>query len=85
MCIRDRVYGDADISSNSDIFLVTKIGSRNDTTTFFKSKENEIWVNCGCFSGNIDQFATKVTETHGDNEHGQAYRLACLLYTSRCV
>lgn len=70
------VYGDADISSNSDIFLVTKIGSRNGTTTFFKSRENEIWVNCGCFSGNIDQFATKVTETHGDNEHGQAYRLA---------
>jgi len=54
---------------------ISKIGSRNDTTTFFRSKLG-IEVSCGCFLGTIDQFADKVDRAHGDNVHGKAYHLA---------
>ena len=70
-----RVYGDAWVSGDASIMWISKIGSRNGTTTFFRSKLG-IEVSCGCFFGTIDQFAEKVGQTHGDNEHGKAYRLA---------
>jgi len=70
-----RVSGDARVSDNASIMWISKIGSRNGTTTFFRSKLG-IEVSCGCFFGTIDQFAEKVGQTHGDNEHGKAYRLA---------
>ena len=52
------------------------IGSRDDTVTFCRSKERKIIVAVGCFSGTIDEFEKQVDVTHGDNEHGKAYRLA---------
>lgn len=33
-------------------------------------------VGTGCFWGTIDEFAAAVEKTHGDNEHGKAYKLA---------
>jgi predicted RNA-binding Zn-ribbon protein involved in translation (DUF1610 family) len=33
----------------------------------------------GCFTGTLDDFLAKVTETHGDNKHAAAYRLAAEL------
>ena len=54
---------------------MSKIGSRLGTTTFFKSKLG-VEVCCGCFSGTLEQFEEKVNETHGNNKHGEEYRLA---------
>ena len=56
--------------------LISSIGSRNDTTTFFTTKDRRISVSCGCFHGDIDQFAAAVEETHSGNEHAKAYMLA---------
>jgi hypothetical protein len=65
------VHGDAD-------YLCFKgLGSRNRYTTFFKCKDEHIHVECGCFSGNIDEFEAKVRETHGDNKYAKEY-LACV-------
>ncbi|WP_331655221.1 hypothetical protein, partial [Aminipila sp.] len=69
------VSGDAEVSGNAAIMWISKIGSRNGTTTFFRSKLG-IEVSCGCFLGTIEKFADKVEQTHGENEHGKAYRLA---------
>ena len=74
-CVRDN----AKINKISDVLCISPIGSRNDTTTFFKTKDGNICVKCGCFSGTIDRFLEAVSETHKDNKHAKAYRLACEL------
>lgn len=78
-CGNAKVCGNAKISKSNDILCITPIGSRNDVTTFFKTKDNNICVKCGCFSGTIDRFLEAVNETHGENKHAKAYKLACEL------
>jgi len=79
VCDNARVYDNAKINKISDVLCISPIGSRNDTTTFFKTKDGNIRVKCGCFSGTIDRFLEAVSETHKDNKHAKAYRLACEL------
>lgn len=61
-----RIWGDARISDNAMIFKTTHVlvigpvGSRNSYTTFFRDKDNEITVICGCFHGRINKFLKKV-------------------------
>ena len=63
-----------------DHFLtVGPIGSRNDTTTFFRTAKGDIKLMCGCFLGTVDAFLEKVTSTHGDNKHAVSYRAAAAL------
>ena len=71
-----RIYGNAKIESDDCFFMISAIGSRNDTTTFFTGADNKIYVSCGCFKGDIDKFAEAVQNTHGDNIHGEMYRMA---------
>ena len=71
-----RVYGDAEIKSPNDLYTVGPIGSRNDTTTFFRTKENTILVATGCFRGSIDEFEEAVRNTHGDNKYAKEYQNA---------
>ena len=84
-----RVYGNAWVSGNARvdkigaIFWVGAVGSRNDTTTFFKCKDGKVRVTCGCFFGDLTEFAEKVNETHGDNEHGKVYMLAIEMAKAR--
>ena len=73
------VYGNAKVCGKNHILTVGPIGSRNATTTFFRDKNGEISVVCGCFYGNIDDFLKKVEKTHGDNRHAKAYRVAAEL------
>ena len=70
------ISGHAAITKATDILTISPIGSRNDTTTFYKSKNNKIFVKCGCKNTDIDTWLAMVEETHGNNKHGQAYRLA---------
>ena len=91
VCDNARVCGDAHVYNNarvcdnakinkiSDVLCISPIGSRNDVTTFFKTKDGNICVKCGCFTGTIDDFLDAVEETHGENKHAKAYRLACEL------
>lgn len=76
------VCGDAKVCGNAEVFLAShvlvmgSVGSRNDFTTFFRDKDNEITVKCGCFLGKIDKFLEKVTQTHGNNKYALVYRAA---------
>ena len=79
VCGDARVCGEAKINKISDVLCISPIGSRNDTTTFFKTKDNNICVKCGCFTGTIDDFLEAVNKTHGKNKHAKAYKLACEL------
>ena len=71
-----KVCGDAEVFSASHVLVIGAIGSRNDFTTFYRDKDNEITVKCGCFLGKIDRFLEKVTQTHGDSKYALVYRAA---------
>lgn len=70
------VYGNAEIKKKTHLLEIGFIGSRDDVTTFFRTKDKEIFVKCGCFSGNIDEFEKQVQKVHGDDKHGRVYALA---------
>lgn len=76
VCDNALVCGDAYIYSCTAILTIGPIGSRNDTTTFFNRKDGNICVACGCFRGNIDEFAAAVQKTHGNNQFATRYKLA---------
>lgn len=71
-----RVCGDAEVFSESHVLVIGAIGSRNDFTTFFRDKDGEITVKCGCFLGKIDRFLEKVTQTRGNSKYALVYRAA---------
>ena len=71
-----RVSGDARVYGRKHILWISMIGSRDDTVTFMRAKDEKIIVAVGCFAGTIEEFEKQVDVTHGDNEHGKAYRLA---------
>ena len=71
-----KVCGNAEIKLNTHLFQLGAIGSRNDFTTFFRTKDKRLFVSCGCFCGSVDEFEKRVRQTHGNNKHAKAYALA---------
>ena len=69
-----RVSGNAQVSGNSLVFWISKCGSSMRTTTVYADSKINWRVNCGCFTGSIEEFEKSIDETHGDNNHGMAYR-----------
>ena len=78
-----RVYGNAMVDKIGSVFWISAIGSRNDTSTFFKCNDGKIRVSCGCFFGDLEEFSAKVKETHGENEYGRVYMLAIEMAKAR--
>ena len=76
VCGDAEVWGNAKVFSASHVLVIGAIGSRNGFTTFYRDKDNEITVKCGCFLGKIDRFLEKVTQTHGDSKYALVYRAA---------
>ncbi len=76
VCGNAEVFGNAEVYETNHILTIGPIGSRNDTTIFFRNKDRKINVKCGCFRGDIDEFLTAVYKTHGNNKHAQVYKLA---------
>ncbi len=70
------VSGDAMVSQITHLLAIGPAGSRNDFTTFYRDKDKEISVKCGCFCGKINAFLEKVASTHGDSKHALVYRAA---------
>lgn len=70
------IYDDAEVFRTNHYLVVGPIGSRDDYTTFFRSKEGAIKVKCGCFRGTTDEFLAKVEKTHGDSKYAKVYRMA---------
>lgn len=60
--------GDILIESPNDYITIGPLGSRNGDTTFARTTNNDIMVNCGCFNDTIDRFEKAVKETHKDNK-----------------
>ena len=71
-----RIFGNAIIFSDAHWLYVGPIGSRDSFTTFFRNRDNQIYVVCGCFSGTLDEFERAVTKTHAGTKHEVSYKLA---------
>lgn len=56
------------------ILQIGPMGSRHDYLIYCDGE-----VKTGCFTGTLAAFAAAVEKTHGDNEHGVAYRAAIAL------
>ena len=83
VCGNARVCGDALVYKRAHWLCTGPIGSRDDFTTFFRTKEKKIFVKCGCVRGDIDAFAAKVQLTHGDNVHAKVYMAGIELAKAR--
>lgn len=70
------IKANASIKAPSDVLTIGAIGSRDDTTTFYRGADGGIYVSCGCFSGSIDDFAAKVKAVHAGTKHEKTYLLA---------
>ena len=81
--LRGAYFGDANLgganlgewgklSCSSDVLVVGYIGSRDGYTTIFHTDKGT-YVQCGCFKGSIEEFETKVKQTHNGNKHERDY------------
>ena len=71
--LRDADLRDAGkITSVDDILLIGPIGSRADYTHIYRTDKG-IFIKCGCFFGTVEEFASKVKDTHGDNKYANQY------------
>ena len=57
------VYGDARVYGNADYTAIHGFGTQFRTTTFFRCKDKQIRVSCGCFFGTISEFREQVKNT----------------------
>ena len=73
------VYGNAEIGSNANIesnndyIIVKGFGHRNRSTTFFKTKNNEVHVKCGRFRGNLTEFEKEMRKAHQNTKYAKEY------------
>lgn len=70
---------DGYIQSSKDYLVVGPIGSRNDYTTFYRTKTGSIFVKCGCFSGSLYNFEQAVQKQHEGTEFETEYMSAIAL------
>ena len=68
-----RVTGSAQVTSNADFAVIRGFGRVFRTTTFFRCKDNLVRCKCGCFYGTVDEFRSKVGETHGNSKYAKEY------------
>ena len=58
-----QVYGDARVEKQEDIiFTAAKFGTIFRTTTAYRTTDG-IQINCGCFSGNLEDFREQIIQT----------------------
>ena len=67
------VCGDARVYGNADYAAAKGFGSCCRTTTFFRLKNGQVGVKCGCFYGTLHEFREKVMQTHGESKKAKEY------------
>ena len=78
-----RVSGDAQILGNglicdsADYICFKGFGSKSRNTTIFRTRNGNIIVKCGCFTGNLKEFSEKIKETHNNTKYAKEY-LVCI-------
>jgi hypothetical protein len=66
----ENVHGDAVVSTLGDYLVLGPAISSGRWTTAHRDFGIGTRVNCGCFSGTVEEFATVVERTHAGNPPG---------------
>ena len=77
VCGNAQIYNDALICDSVDYICFQGFGSKSRNTTIFRTRNENIMVKCGCFTGNLKEFSEKIKETHGNTKYAKEY-LACI-------
>lgn len=77
VCGNAQIYNDALICDSADYICFQGFGSKSRNTTIFRTRNENIMVKCGCFTGNLKEFSEKIKETHGNTKYAKEY-LACI-------
>ena len=86
-----QVFGNACVSNNAhitninDYIVIGPIGSRDDYTTFYLTKDKEIMVSCGCFNDTIDEFIKAVNKTYKNNDKYKKQYLSTITYAKTLI
>ena len=67
------VYGDAWVYGDADYAYAHGFGSEYRTTTFFRLRNGDVGVRCGCFYGTLQEFRDKVRATHKETKKAKEY------------
>lgn len=67
------IYGNARVYDNADYIYLNGFGFHSHSTTMFRGENENIYVSCGYFSGTLQEFESKVKETHGNNKFAREY------------
>ena len=73
------VSGNAEVSKYEDILQITGLGTCNRTTTAFRGTKNGVYVKCGCFYGNVEQFRERVKRTRDGKVQAEYLKFAELI------
>jgi len=73
VCSDTLISSNAYISSSFDYFYINGICREGKGATFYKCKDNIVYVICGYFYGTLEEFEKWTKETHGDNKYGKGY------------
>ena len=68
-----KVYGDAKVCGDADYAYAHGFGSEYRTTTFFRLRNGDVGVRCGCFYGTLQEFRDKVRATHKETKKAKEY------------
>lgn len=73
---------DAVLETMADYLLIGPMGSRNDTTAFYKTRTG-IAVTCGCFSGTLLEFERKVLTKYNQGHRYRHQYLQAIAYAEK--
>lgn len=66
----------ASVLYDVDFFTIDGVGSRCESTTFYRGYNDKIYVSCGCFNNTIDKFEKAVHKTHKGTFYEKQYNAA---------
>ena len=73
--LRGAYLGGCKLVGNRPVLQIGPIGSRDDYLIAYLTDKG-VRLRAGCFFGTTAEFAAKLPDTHGENDHGREYRAA---------
>ena len=74
-----KVYDDAEVSGDADYAVIKGFGTEYRPTTFFRCRDGEARVTCGCFYGTIAEFREQVKRTREGKVANECLKIADLM------
>lgn len=73
------IFGEARVYGDADYAVIKGFGTVYRPTTFFRCRDGEARVTCGCFYGTIDEFREQVKRTREGKVANEYLKIADLM------